>query len=640
MSGTKQNERRWTGEGRSGANLWLGEEKIAEGVVAWTEDTGRNPLDDLRSERTRVERLGAGLFPDTLAPLMTALALPRPGERTVAEMEEEKRRRAEEVAYRWAPEQDDRAFDRRFGLGAWMREESPLMDDAPDLTSEAFERFRQGIAAYCASTGGGPESADGPRVTLTAKHPAPHEVRTPEEADRLFGRDSERAGLARLAFRECNADHVRVGEDGRMIAVVKQPKTGIREGSVSVDDMAAQFKRLASPEANPHPVPGQVWLPPPGAYHPRDQTPDGTLTVRTVGEESVEFVEGRFVDMEVLFDVDEPWRCIGVATPRGRVMVGDGFAVGSHGTSPVYEVEGVVDGDRVLVQGHPFSALRVMRDRRTHYAPARAGERYRLRGHRPGLPETIVTVDSPDRPGKFRAADGTFHCMLGNSVPVDQWERLRASTSCDVEARVVLALRADRARKPADIGSDGIARRDVRAGEMVTMDLGGAATGPRVAPSSLLSLAKSLGIEVRPEDTDATARARMETTEKGRDLLRRFDKPWTWSTLSSAGPIHLSAAHADLRALHDAIGRVLESTAAHALQFGGHVLTVQRDEVLFSPVVVEGPPCSITADARHLLHLRWAVERAMASGAGWAEPWGKGQRLMVERAPRQRKPNS
>lgn len=75
---------------------------------------------------------------------------------------------------------------------------------------------------------------------------------------------------------------------------------------------------------------GQVWRPAPGVCPDGWLDPGGTLTVRRVrnpnarGDREVEFGEGRcFASAERMLNPASGWRCIGIETSDGRVMVGE-----------------------------------------------------------------------------------------------------------------------------------------------------------------------------------------------------------------------------------------------------------------------------------------------------------------------------
>ena len=168
----------------------------------------------------------------------------------------------------------------------------------------------------------------------------------------------------------------------------------------------------------PQPAEGQVWVP------PLDVTPawwlaqDGTVTVGAPLSDPtlVRLGPYRWLPVTAL----RRWRCIGVQTEHGRVMVGDEFALPDGG--PDVAVRGVLSHDQhVFVDGgraHGASWLLAW-GKRTRYAPARVGERFR-------------DLD-----------DGTVYTIPANQkaaprLDAAKWERLNPAPSSPLDAPAAL----------------------------------------------------------------------------------------------------------------------------------------------------------------------------------------------------------
>jgi hypothetical protein len=141
---------------------------------------------------------------------------------------------------------------------------------------------------------------------------------------------------------------------------------------------------------NPDPAPGHVWMPPADEWSTGHRSPnaDGTVTVKDATPPLVSFEEygvGSALPLRMQSGEDG-WRCLGVETPHGRVMVGDEF-VTDNGWA--FTIAGIVDGDHLVRRFPDGSTDRHTRAcylldkgstaRRTRYATAREGERYRWR---------------------------------------------------------------------------------------------------------------------------------------------------------------------------------------------------------------------------------------------------------------------
>ena len=112
-----------------------------------------------------------------------------------------------------------------------------------------------------------------------------------------------------------------------------------REALATDEQIAASVATVFGPEwttrgatvvkrevpANPQPAARQVWAPTEGEARPGWVDVDGTVTLaenhETPRDGRLCLTRGGTMDARDL----DGWRCIGVATERGRVMVGDGF---------------------------------------------------------------------------------------------------------------------------------------------------------------------------------------------------------------------------------------------------------------------------------------------------------------------------
>lgn len=177
----------------------------------------------------------------------------------------------------------------------------------------------------------------------------PGEIRTPEDADRLFG-----VGFGLGRWMRAN------------------------KGAAVLDVAPA----LA---AQPDPAPGQVWLPPVGDYTPGQLDADGTLTIAVADGDTLRF-GGRQANARIgtkALRNGGGWTCIGVATPHGRVAIGDAFRPDADAPEWTVSAVGYPPGT-VVLSGSAGSCSNdaahvAARWQRTRYAPARAGERYRDR---------------------------------------------------------------------------------------------------------------------------------------------------------------------------------------------------------------------------------------------------------------------
>ena len=366
----------------------------------------------------------------------------------------------------------------------------------------------------------------------------------------------------------------------------------------------------------PAPAPGQVWLPPPSAAAPSWVDADGTVTIAsddTLGVPGLLWlVHGGAIDVSDL----RGWACVGVATPHGRVMVGDGFAAPS---GIQVEVMGVGPDDLLVwgsrephrerfTPGHTEAAT-LLGWTRTRYAPARAGERFRAGG---GYCDDW-TIDAYDVGRVFDAA---------------AYERLDPGQGAG--PRVYAALK---------VSVNGRELRDVT--EAHGLDT---ATG-----AALDALAATMGIErraaVQPSGTvgpaiytlpDLANQARTLTLAPGSRLTPLGDgRTYRIEPEPERPALTLQAPASDLRALFDAIGRALELPATrHVCAFGeGLTVTVLRDEMLFTPTAQTClGTADLAADARGLQALRAALQDAMAHGAASLPQWGaKGPCVEVQR---------
>jgi len=447
----------------------------------------------------------------------------------------------------------------------------------------------------------------------------PGEIRTPEDADRLFG-----VGFGLGRWMRENA------------------------GAAAIDVLPAP-----TAPALPAPAPGQVWVPPAGEWADRFVDADGTVTVATADGTAVRFVGGGgCADV----DMDGPangWRCVGVATEHGRVMVGDGFRASS---GIQVEVTGVGPGDLLVrgsqeptrerfTPGHAEAAT-LLGWTRTRYAPARAGERYRERE----TSAVLVVV-----PASGRTNRGEYAIAEGEQADPAQWERLDggaldappvgSSIRIKRPASVVEAEHA-RAVGAADAESD-VALRD----RCITADWRRAAKAPGLDTAkgaALDAIAARMGIErraaVEPSGVATDALGRELAFDYGGNIKgppsvdMTVDHPRCRSvlvgTVDPGATLTLTGPARDLRALADAIGRALESDGPHHAPFSGYIVRVQRDELLFSPTYSTGSGAPLAGDTRALAALRRCLLDAMASDDGRATlaQWGaKGPRVEVRR---------
>lgn len=517
----------------------------------------------------------------------------------------------------------------------------------PDKTAIAIMLYRRPDGALIARGSDGVDRVAGPG-----------EIRTPEDADRLFGVGF---GLGRWMRENAGA------------AVFK------------VDDL--------TPAPQPDPAPGQVWLPPPGAVPAHWRAADGTVTIAaTPASDRYVTIDGAPAGNEWRAFVPniaaEGWTCIGIATPHGRVMVGDGFRLLSNGN--VYEVSKICSGSAFWSGGvpTPFEVADMFAGawERARYAPARAGERYRSR--QSGV--TIACV----KPGTQLAA-GEHAVIEGAWADPAQWERLDAGTAPSLRD----ACR-DGARELREV-ADNLRRIGVEAPPTLD-DIHAAFCAASLGP------VETLAIPSRGEVTVYLPAPRDGTFERASDLDRRFrsllpastcftvrwresvdvmalrgvahrlirgvsaqsaaddveervravadyagrlrvDHPRCRSvlvgTVERGSTLTLQAPARDLRALADAVGRALESAAPVAVTFNGAAITVARDEMLFTPTHVTGfaptpadqpliPFGALAGDTRALAALRRCLLDAMASDDGRATlaQWGaKGPRVEVRR---------
>ena len=223
------------------------------------------------------------------------------------------------------------------------------------------------------------------------------EIRTPEDADRLFGK-----GFGLGEWMRKNAGEAR--------------------SLIHVCDPVAP--------ANPTPAVSQVWAPPEGEPRPGWVDVDGTVTFaenhETPRDGRLCLTRGGTMDARDLAG----WRCVGVATEHGRVMVGDGFALSDGHRIAVIEVahHGVVECSHSGGLAPRMDAERLATEAtRTRYATARVGERYRCRTS--GRWIACVETGTPLNPGEHAVLAGTM-------VDPAQWERLDPSTASHAVAPV------------------------------------------------------------------------------------------------------------------------------------------------------------------------------------------------------------
>jgi hypothetical protein len=232
-------------------------------------------------------------------------------------------------------------------------------------------------------------------------------IRTPEDADRLFGK-----GFGLGEWMRKNA-----GEARKLIHVC-----------------------YPVAPANPQPAPSQVWASPEGEPRPGWVDVDGTVTFaenhETPRDGRLCLTRGGTMDARDL----DGWRCIGVATERGRVMVGDGFRSARGwdvAVVAVASVPGAViirwdDGAEPCV-----AAESIVGWTRIRYAPARVGERYRKLAT-----GRVARVDRfkhgvPRWNWDDEMGDGRVCKMEPKGCfPVAEWERLDPSTASHAVAPV------------------------------------------------------------------------------------------------------------------------------------------------------------------------------------------------------------
>jgi len=408
-----------------------------------------------------------------------------------------------------------------------------------------------------------------------------------------------------------------------------------------------------------------VWLPPLSASgHPPGWVDiDGTVTIADSPATAVDglyrLTRGGTVTAEVL----QRGQCIGVVTPHGRVMVGDGWrrapdheftvtAIASEDGEPWIKVR-YAGGQ----QDHDFDARNLWDCdgyTRTRYAPARAGERYRA-----VVGRTVATVCQADttRTALRFAGDNGPPAMdreAGWAGDPAQWERLDggaldappvgSSIRIKRPASVVEAEHA-RAVGAADAESD-VALRD----RCITADWRRAAKAPGLDTAkgaALDAIAAGMGIERRPSVEPAFDYGGNIKGPPSVDMT--VDHPRCRSvlvgTVDPGATLTLTGPARDLRALADAVGRALESAEPVAITFNGAAITVARDEMLFTPTHVTGfaptaadqpliPFGALAGDTRALAALRRCLLDAMASDDGRATlaQWGaKGPALVVRR---------
>ena len=451
---------------------------------------------------------------------------------------------------------------------------------------------------------------------------------TPDEADRLYGRGSDLALRIRAAWEVSPR-----GADGAILA----------------PEMVTE--RTGPASKRPSPAQGQVWLPPPSVGWAET---DGTLTLDRLlpgddgGLSRIRWTNGATCAASMVTAPGGGWTCIGVATPHGRVMVGDGFA--GHGPgAPDAEVVAIGTGDSVLLRSPNgweawVNAVRMADPRggqRTSYAPARAGERFRAGG---GYCDDW-TIDAYDVGRVFDAAayerldPGQGGAAQGKpgAVAREDAEAVLRQMSTGIGPRYVLAP-----TEGAAVAEPDAALRD----RCITADWRRAyrAHGPDTATGAALdALAATMGVERR--GTSRPSGIALDSRGNAYDVTPRTAvQPLTTASAvlgqsfpERYGPpsLTLQAPAPQLRALFDTIGRALELPATrHACSFGaGLTVTVLRDEMLFTPTATTGiGTADLAGDARALCALRSAVSEAMATGRGSLPQWGaKGPCVEVQR---------
>jgi hypothetical protein len=185
----------------------------------------------------------------------------------------------------------------------------------------------------------------------------------------------------------------------------------------------------------PDPAPGQVWLPPPGDYTPGQLDADGTLTIDAVDGDTLRF-GGRQSNARIgakALANGGGWTCIGVATPHGRVLLGDAFRPDADAPEWTVSAVGYPPGTVVLSRSDAGSCSNdaahvAARWQRTRYAPARAGERLRRRTNGAVYTVTLagglVILDAPS------SARDVYDAGPGGwAADPAQWERLDAGTA-------------------------------------------------------------------------------------------------------------------------------------------------------------------------------------------------------------------
>lgn len=498
------------------------------------------------------------------------------------------------------------------------------------------------------------------------------------EAERLYGRGSEMALRVRAAWEASErgvAPEMVIGIDhankpdftGRTRMTVREDADGVRRWEalppMTWNGVPVPFGRVdavrAAAAPQPDPAPGQVWLPPPGDYTPGQLDADGTLTIAVADGDTLRF-GGRQANARIgtkALRNGGGWTCIGVATPHGRVMVGDGFQTGAGypvtisavSPNPASVIVRWADGGEVCNRADAIVGWT-----RTRYAPARAGERYRHRAE-----GRTVQIWQPDRsPMLLREEDGwaLYALPTGGRLDPAQWERLDACTVATNREAVTETLR----EMTYGIGPryvlapDGVADAETDVAlrdRCITADWRRAAKAPGLdtaTGAALDAIAARMGIErraaVEPSGVATDALGRELAFDYGGNIKgppsvdMTVDHPRCRSvlvgTVDPGATLTLTGPARDLRALADAVGRALESDGPHHAPFSGYIVRVQRDELLFSPTYSTGSGAPLAGDTRALAALRRCLLDAMASDDGRATlaQWGaKGPRVEVRR---------
>lgn len=409
----------------------------------------------------------------------------------------------------------------------------------------------------------------------------------------------------------------------------------------------------------------QVWVPPLGAVPASELASDGTVTIGRVVASCL------YLDAPdgSVYCVDatrlEGWTCIGVATARGRVMVGDCFSstVNNSRTGDIHaftvEVVEVVAGTILNLRevGGTWEtneeASRMLskpeqNGTRTSYAPARKGELYLLRSSGESSVNKIV-VDATI--GKFIGEDGIVYRMLSARVPIGRWERLDPVTpSCLTNAThdastafqasvddhrwgtdasgkryalvaQVLSVKAagHRFDVPICTGDTEQVVADIIRSKLRSIDDAAGATKPEMVMGNGVATG---GTEVTAQPGGALAQAPLVHTH---DLVL---DPATFARSDTRWEMGLTPA--DMRRLDDAIGRALEvKYAEESVTLG--LVRLALDEMLISPTVVCAEGVNIAADTKHLRLLRQTIKEAAEKGTSTCSPWGKEQTITISR---------